>query len=81
VQYNQITNEVNVQFAIQDYLDDLRWANETMHRYEQQLQMSSTEFLALYNQGKLDAGKNMEEKGVVRRLPNQRKARTRDSIA
>lgn len=48
--------------TLQDYLDDLRWANETIRRYEEQFKMSSEDFLALYNQGKLDDGENMEEK-------------------
>ena len=49
-------------FTIQDYLDDLRWANETMRRYAEQFKMSSEDFRALYNQGKLDDGENMKEK-------------------
>ncbi len=51
-----------MEYTIADLRDDLRWANETMRRYEERFKMSSEEFLALYNQGKLDDGEDMEEK-------------------
>jgi len=51
-----------MQYTADDLRDDLRWANETALRYEQQFQMSSAEFLALYNQGQLDDGENMKAK-------------------
>ena len=51
-----------MEFTTEDYLDDLRWANETMRHYEERYKMSSEEFLALYNQGKLDDGEDMAEK-------------------
>lgn len=62
MQYNQINPVINMEFTLQDYLDELRWANETMRRYEERFKKSSEDFLALYNQGKLDDGENMEEK-------------------
>lgn len=62
MQYNQINPVINMEFTLQDYLDELRWANETMRRYEERFKKSSEDFLALYNQGKLDDGENMAEK-------------------
>lgn len=67
--------------TIQDYLDDLRWANETMRRYEEQFKMSSEEFRALYNQGKLDDGENMKEKSewsAACKIKENREARVQE---
>jgi len=51
-----------MEFTVADLLDDLIVANERLLKFEQQYQMSSTEFYALYSSGLLDDGENMEDK-------------------
>lgn len=50
-----------MEFTITDLLDDLRVAEERLHKFEQKYHMSSADFYALISRGLLDNGENMEE--------------------
>lgn len=50
-----------MEFAITQILDDQRAAEEVMHFYERRYSLSTTEFYALYQQGRMDNGKHAEE--------------------
>jgi len=44
-----------------DILDDLRAAEEGLHRFERRYWVSSDDFFALYSKGHLDDGENAED--------------------
>jgi hypothetical protein len=47
--------------TLSDILDDLRAAEEGLHRFERRYWISSDDFYALYQSGKLDNGENAED--------------------
>ena len=49
------------QMTLTDALNDLRSAEQALHRFEQQYWLSSDVFYELYTQGKLDNGEHLEE--------------------
>jgi hypothetical protein len=44
--------------SLTDILDDLRAAEEGLHKFERRYWVSSDDFFALYSQGTLDNGEN-----------------------
>ena len=46
---------------LSDILDDLRVAEEGLHRFERRYWLSSGDFFELYSQGLLDDGENLED--------------------
>lgn len=46
---------------LSDILDDLRAAEEGLHRFERRYWLSSSDFYNLYSQGLLDDGENLED--------------------
>jgi hypothetical protein len=50
-----------MQVTITEILDDLRAADEITRRYERRFWLSSADFYALYQQGRLDNGEHTEE--------------------
>ena len=44
--------------SLTDILDDLRAAEEGLHKFERRYWISSDDFFALYSQGNLDDGEN-----------------------
>ncbi len=44
--------------SLSDILDDLRVAEEGLHKFERKYWISSDDFMALYSQGELDNGEN-----------------------
>lgn len=49
------------QITLTDVLNDLRGAEQALHRFEQRYWLSSDVFYELYTQGKLDNGEHLEE--------------------
>lgn len=47
--------------TLSDILDDLRAAEEGLHKFERRYWISSNDFYDLYSRGLLDNGDNMEE--------------------
>ncbi len=47
--------------TLSDILDDLRTAEDGLHRYERRYWISSAHFYELYTQGLLDDGENAED--------------------
>jgi len=47
--------------TLSDILDDLRAAEEGMHKFERRYWISSAQFYELYSQGLLDDGENAED--------------------
>jgi hypothetical protein len=47
--------------TITQILDDLRAAEEGLHRFERRYWLSSSDFYELYSQGLLDDGENLED--------------------
>jgi len=47
--------------TITEILDDLRVADEITRRYERRFWLSSADFFALYQQGRLDDGEHTDE--------------------
>ena len=47
--------------TLSDILDDLRAAEEGLHKFERRYWLSSDHFFELYSQGLLDNGENSEE--------------------
>ncbi len=47
--------------TITQILDDLRAAEEGLHRFERRYWLSSADFYELYSQGLLDDGENLED--------------------
>lgn len=47
--------------TLSDILDDLRAAEEGLHRFERRYWISSEDFHKLYSQGHLDDGENAED--------------------
>ncbi len=47
--------------TLSDILDDLRAAEEGMHKFERRYWISSAHFYDLYSQGLLDDGENVED--------------------
>lgn len=47
--------------TLSDILDDLRSAEEGLHRFERRYWISSSQFYELYSHGQLDDGSNAEE--------------------
>ncbi len=47
--------------TLSDILDDLRAAEEGLHKFERRYWISSAHFYELYSQGVLDNGENMED--------------------
>jgi len=50
-----------MEITITEILDDLRAADEITRRYERRFWLSSADFYALYQQGRLDNGEHNEE--------------------
>ncbi|MBI1879778.1 MAG: hypothetical protein HYR94_16405 [Chloroflexi bacterium] len=50
-----------VTLALSDILDDLRVAEEGLHKFERRYWISSAHFYELYSQGLLDDGENAED--------------------
>ena len=50
-----------MEITITEILDDLRAADEITRRYERRFWLSSADFYALYQQGRLDDGEHTEE--------------------
>lgn len=50
-----------MQVTITEILDDLRAADEITRRFERRYWLSSADFYALYQQGRLDNGEHNEE--------------------
>ena len=50
-----------MQVTITEILDDLRAADEITRRFERRYWLSSADFYALYQQGRLDNGEHTEE--------------------
>lgn len=50
-----------VTLTLSDILDDLRAAEEGLHKFERRYWISSTGFYELYSQGLLDDGENAED--------------------
>ncbi len=50
-----------MQVTITEILDDLRVADEITRRYERRYWLSSADFYALYQQGRLDDGEHTED--------------------
>ena len=50
-----------MEITITEILDDLRAADEITRRYERRFWLSSADFYALYQQGRLDNGEHREE--------------------
>lgn len=50
-----------MQATITEILDDLRAADEITRHYERRFWLSSADFYALYQQGRLDNGEHLEE--------------------
>ena len=50
-----------MQVTITEILDDLRAADEITRRFERRYWLSSADFYALYQQGRLDNGEHSEE--------------------
>jgi len=46
---------------LSDILDDLRAAEEGLHKFERRYWISSDDFYALYSKGLLDDGENLED--------------------
>ena len=46
---------------LSDILDDLRAAEEGLHKFERRYWISSDDFYALYSKGSLDDGENAED--------------------
>ena len=47
--------------TLSEILDDLRAADEILHKFEQRYWLSSDVFYELYAQGRLDDGENLED--------------------
>ena len=47
--------------TLSDILDDIRAAEEGLHRFERRYWISSDDFYTLYQSGKLDDGENVED--------------------
>ncbi len=47
--------------TLSDILDDLRAAEEGLHKFERRYWISSDDFYKLYSQGNLDDGENAED--------------------
>ncbi len=47
--------------TLSDILDDLRVAEEGLHKFERRYWISSDDFFKLYSQGQLDDGENAED--------------------
>ncbi len=47
--------------TLSDILDDLRAAEEGLHKFERRYWISSDDFFKLYSQGQLDDGENPED--------------------
>jgi len=47
--------------TLSDILDDLRAAEEGLHKFERRYWISSEDFYGLYSRGLLDNGENLEE--------------------
>ena len=47
--------------TLDNILDDLRVADQALHKFEQRYQMSSDAFFDLYSQGRLDDGENRRD--------------------
>lgn len=47
--------------TLSDILDDLRMAEEGLHKFERRYWISSDDFFKLYSQGQLDDGENAED--------------------
>ena len=47
--------------VLSDILDDLRAAEEGLHRFERRYWLSSSDFYDLYSHGLLDDGENLED--------------------
>ncbi len=47
--------------TLSDILDDLRAAEEGMHKFERRYWISSAHFYELYSKGLLDTGENVED--------------------
>jgi hypothetical protein len=47
--------------ALSDILDDLRAAEDGLHKFERRYWISSADFYRLYSQGLLDDGENSDE--------------------
>ena len=47
--------------TLSNVLDDLRVAEQSLHKFEQRYWLSSDVFYELYTQGKLDHGENAED--------------------
>ena len=50
-----------MEVTITEILDDLRVADEITRRYERRYWLSSADFFALYQQGRLDDGEHTDE--------------------
>jgi len=50
-----------MEITITEILDDLRAADEITRHYERRFWLSSADFYALYQQGRLDNGEHLEE--------------------
>lgn len=51
-----------VSLTLNEILDDLRTAEEGLHKFERRYGISSNDFYDLYSRGLLDDGENMEDK-------------------
>ncbi len=47
--------------SLSNILDDIRLAEEGLHKFEGRYWISSEQFFALYSQGLLDDGENLED--------------------
>ncbi len=50
-----------ITLLLSDILDDLRAAEEGLHKFERRYWLSSSDFYELYSQGLLDNGENSED--------------------
>lgn len=50
-----------ITLTLSDILDDLRVAEEGLHKFERRYWISSDDFFKLYSQGQLDDGENAED--------------------
>ena len=50
-----------ITLTLSDILDDVRAAEEGLHKFERRYWISSDDFFKLYSQGQLDDGENAED--------------------
>ncbi|MFN8490960.1 MAG: hypothetical protein U0350_25425 [Caldilineaceae bacterium] len=58
---NHLQSNVINTVTMSEIIDDLRAAEEMIHRFERRYWLSSSDFYALYQQGLLDDGENSED--------------------